>query len=26
VAILALGLFGLARTLMPTAPPDWRTA
>ncbi len=26
VAVIALGLFGLAKTLMPTAPPDWRTA
>jgi cobalt/nickel transport system permease protein len=26
VAIFGLMLFGVARTLMPTAPPDWRTA
>jgi cobalt/nickel transport system permease protein len=26
VAAVGLALFALARTLMPTAPPDWRTA
>jgi cobalt/nickel transport system permease protein len=26
VAIVGLAMFGLAKTLMPTAPPDWRTA
>jgi hypothetical protein len=26
VAVFGLGLFALARALLPTAPPDWRTA
>ena len=26
VAIVGLALLGFARTFMPTAPPDWRTA